>query len=361
MVGVQEKRLGFHPDYAVAPGETLKETVEALGIDQKDLARRTGLSEKHISQIMTGHASVTVETAQKLEMVTGVPAGFWNGLEVAYRQTLAEIEAIHAHEGDIAWMKQFPVRELIRRGKLAEGATHAMTSRNLLAFFGTASVESWKQVWMAPGVAWRKSKCFDSNPYVAATWLRLGELEAREVQCEPYVAERFRAALRQIRAQTCEPVDKAIAAARQHCAAAGVAVVLVREIKGCPASGVARWLTPVKALIQLSLRHKTDDHLWFSFFHEAGHILHDPKKQVTIEDLRNRDSEQELAADRFARDMLISPPEAARLRNLASATDVKAFAAELGIAPGIVAGRLQHDGLIGYNQMNELKRRLEWE
>src|SRR3712207_2277339 len=45
------------------------------------------------------------------------------------------------------------------------------------------------------------------------------------------------------------------------CAGAGVALVFIPEMKGCPASGAARWLTPEKAIIQLSLRFKTDDHL----------------------------------------------------------------------------------------------------
>jgi lipid A disaccharide synthetase len=67
-----------------------------------------------------------------------------------------------------------------------------------------------------------------------------------------------------LRALTREDTDAACEQARDICAACGVAVVFVPELSGSRASGVARWLTPAKALIQLSFRYRTDDHLWFT-------------------------------------------------------------------------------------------------
>jgi addiction module HigA family antidote len=80
----------FSPDYAVAPGETLREVIEAKGISQTDLAIRTGLADKTISQIMNGVAPISFETAEKLEMVLGVPARFWNCRESQYRAALMQ-------------------------------------------------------------------------------------------------------------------------------------------------------------------------------------------------------------------------------------------------------------------------------
>ena len=57
------------------------------------------------------------------------------------------------------------------------------------------------------------------------------------------------------------------------CSVAGVSVVFIPDLPRSGASGAARWLSPSKALIQLSLRYKRDDQLWFSFYHEAAHIL----------------------------------------------------------------------------------------
>ena len=67
------------------------------------------------------------------------------------------------------------------------------------------------------------------------------------------------------------------------CANAGVAVVFVQEFPQIRICGATQWLTSTKALVQLNLRYKTDDHLWVTFFHEADHILRHGKRQVFLE------------------------------------------------------------------------------
>lgn len=86
------KRFEYEPNYAITPGETLKETIESLNMTQKELAIRTGLTEQTIIRIFKGEQPITYETANKLELVTGVPARFWNNLESNYREQLAKIE-----------------------------------------------------------------------------------------------------------------------------------------------------------------------------------------------------------------------------------------------------------------------------
>ncbi len=50
-------------------------------------------------------------------------------------------------------------------------------------------------------------------------------------------------------------------------------------------SGAAYWLGD-KAVIQLSIRFRTNDHLCFSFFHELGHILLHGKKETFLDDFK---------------------------------------------------------------------------
>ena len=137
-----------------------------------------------------------------------------------------------------------------------------------------------------------------------------------------------------------------------------MAVVFVPELPGSRASGVARWLTPVKALIQLSFRYRTDDHLWFTFFHEIAHVLRHGKTDVWIEATSSPDNPREVEADRFARDTLIPRADARELPTLKTLDDVQRYADRIGIAPGIVVGRLQHDQHWPYSQGNQLKRQL---
>lgn len=358
--GSTKRRYAFEPDYAIAPGETLQETIESLGMTQRDLALRTGTAPKTINEIIKGKAPITPDTAVLLERVTGVPARMWNNLETNYREQLAKIADRERLEADLGWLKTIPTRELINRGVIEEPADKASLLYAVLRFFGVGSSEQWKQLWMQPAGAFRKSAKFEAQPEAVATWLRLGELGAQKVTTETYNRAKFRAALDEIRKLTVEPPEVFQTRMVELAAAAGVAVVFVPEIKKCPVSGVARWLSPTKALIQLSLRCKSDDQFWFSFFHEAGHILNDPKKEVFIDD-GNCDDEREEQANRFAGNFLIPAAYRPTLSTLTTRGAIAAFAERISISPGIVLGRLQKEGIVPWRTyLNDLKRRFEW-
>src|SRR2546421_9112833 len=85
--------LLFDPDYDVSPGETLRDTLMALEMTQVELATRTGLSLKHVNQIIQGVAPVTPDTALLLEKATGVQARMWNSLESTYRERVLRAES----------------------------------------------------------------------------------------------------------------------------------------------------------------------------------------------------------------------------------------------------------------------------
>jgi HTH-type transcriptional regulator/antitoxin HigA len=148
----------------------------------------------------------------------------------------------------------------------------------------------------------------------------------------------------------------------ESCADAGVALVAVPEVSGARTHGATRWLTPNRALIQLSLRYKWIDIFWFSFFHEAKHVLDQAKRSIVLDSRigSSGTSEEEVAANRFAADFLIPPQSAARLRVLATESDVLNFAEELGIHPGIVVGRLHHESIWPHNRGNSLRPRLKF-
>jgi hypothetical protein len=182
---------------------------------------------------------------------------------------------------------------------------------------------------------------------------------AREIASQPFDESRLRASLPRLRALTLSgDPHEFVPRITELCAATGVALVFVPELTGCRASGVTQWLTSDKALIQLSLRYKTDDHLWFTFFHEVGHILLHGKKEVFVE-WDGSDSDKEQQADRFAAEALIPAAQwkAIRLMGRYSKAAIRSFAASAGVAPGIVVGRLQHERLLPPSHCNDLKRR----
>jgi addiction module HigA family antidote len=352
-------RYPYEPDYAVPPGRTLQETIDALGIDQRELAARAGLSAKHINQVIQGIAPITHDTAIRLERVTGVPARIWNNLEANYREQKARLAENERLQSDLAWLSTIPTKELIHRGMIKATTNKISLLEDVLAFFGVASVEAWKEGWSKHRFAFRKSSTFKGSDGAMATWLRLGELEAQKIECKPFNKGAFRVALEEIRTLTVQEPELFVPRMIELCEACGVALVLVPEIKGAPVSGAAKWLTPTKAMICLNLRGKRNDRFWFTFFHEAGHILNDSKKETFI-DVDYKDDPREHNANRFAATLLIPEIYDQELSGLSSYRSVEMFAERMGIAPGIVVGRLQREGIIGYHQFNGLKQRLNW-
>jgi HTH-type transcriptional regulator/antitoxin HigA len=350
----------YKPDYAVLPGESLVEVLESLSMTQAGLANRMGRPMKTINEIIKGKAAITADTALQLERVLGVPASFWIHLERNYREALARKKDQERLKKQLKWLRQFPVRAMAKSGWIrAKGGVEQL--QELLRFFGVASPEQWRDVWSRAGVAYRRSRVFESDPGAVAAWLRQGEVQAQGIQCAPYEPNRFRKLLGEIRVLTLQPPDVFQAELVRLCAESGVAVVFVPEFPKLRISGAARWLSPRKALIQLSLRYKTNDHLWFSFFHEAGHILLHGKRSVFIDDGTGSDS-KEAKANAFAADLLVPPATYDRLRVTSPLTETAVLRAskEVGVAPGIIVGRLQHDGLLGDDQMNRLKERFAW-
>ncbi len=352
-------RHPYEPDYAVPPGQTLQETIDALGIDQRELAVRSGLSAKHINQVIKGVAPITHDTAIRLERVTGVPARMWNNLEANFQEQRARVAEKERMKSDLDWLSTIPTKELIQRRVIEATTDKVNLLQAVLAFFGVASVEAWKEGWSKHQFAFRKSPTFKGKDGAMATWLRLGELEAQKVACKPFDKAAFRTALDKIRKLTVQGPEMFVPAMLELCAAAGVALVLVPEIKGAPVSGAAKWLTASKAMICLNLRGKSNDRFWFTFFHEAGHILNDSKKETYI-DVDYMDDPREQNANRFAASLLIPEDCEEELRGLMSYQSVEAFADEIGIAPGIVVGRLQCEEIIPYSHLNKLKVRLNW-
>ncbi|MGI8891777.1 MAG: HigA family addiction module antitoxin [Chthoniobacterales bacterium] len=333
----------FAPDFAVPPGETLEETMGSLGMTQRDLADRTGLTVQTLNRIFKGEQPITYETANKLELVTGTPAAFWNNLEAQYREQLAKIEQAEEMNSHIAWLKTIPVKELIERELIPAAKEKVIVLREVLRFYGVSSVDAWHTVWDVPAVAARRSPFLDSSPGPTSAWLRIGQLEARGIDCAPYDKKRFTENLQRIRSLTVKHPREFVPKMRRLCAEAGVALALIPEIKGAPWNGAADWLTPTKAMILVNLRGKSEDKFWFSFFHEAGHILQDSKKETFIDDGKSyRDRPEEQRADEFAAESLIPSAHHAAIQAVRSADDIRLLAAKLKISPGIVAGCYQH-------------------
>ena len=352
-----------HSDLPIPPGEVLEEEIEARGMTQKELAARLGKPAQAVNEIIKGKKAITPDTAIGLGKVLGISPHFWSTLEADYRMTLARNREREAIAANVQWLDEYPIREMIKRGWIQAGRDKPSRLEALLGFLGVADAEP--QVYQN-AVGFRITDAAQQKVSLGAlaAWLRKGELEAQEVHTADYNVAVFRKALIAIRGMSEDPPEKFTPAMRALCAEAGVAFCMVQELPKSGANGATRWLSPKKALIQMSLSNKWADIFWFTFFHEACHVLMHRRRQVVIDGL-NGDTDMaamEEEADRFARDILIPPQEWSAFCATRNYTPsyVKEFAQSVGIAPFVVVGRLQKEEKICYSLLATLKKRYEW-
>jgi HTH-type transcriptional regulator / antitoxin HigA len=347
----------YHPDVVSPPGETLRETLEAMEISQSELAERMGRPKKTINEIIKGKASLTPDTAIQLERVLGISAGFWNNRENHYRDILAQRQEEERLMDKVAWLDEMPVRDMVKLGWIASHADKVKQLREILDFFGVASPEVWKRLWFGPKVAFRRSQAFQNDPGLVAGWLRMGEIKARGMECRPYDAGRFARSLEKIRSLTLKPPSEYPGILGPICAGSGVALVFLPEPPRLSINGATRWLNPQKALMQISLRYTTDDQFWLTFFHEAGHILFHGKRDVFLE-AGGQSRSKEDAADDFAFRKLLPDKDLRAIMDggVPSRESLQAHAEKTDLAPGVLLGLLQHRGIVPDSQFNDLKR-----
>lgn len=357
------------PNYVTKPGDTLKETIESLSMTQSDVAQRMEVSPKHISEIINGKASISPELASKLEMVLGVPASFWNNLEANYQQFIEQKKQEELFQQQSNFSDHFNYNDMVKKGFVEKTKDKGERTRNLLKFFRFPNFDAMQNYFASNDElegAYRIALPDAVDEYALKAWIQKGKLEADAIDTELFDKNKLKQLIPDLRALTLidEP-QNFIPKLQRLMATAGVAVVFVPELKGCHISGFTKWLSPFpKVIVQLSVRYKTNDSLWFTFFHEIAHlILHNKKSFITFPSKNYDTGLEEKQANEWASNTLIAKDEwdsFIKERNLTE-QGIKEFAKSVGIHAGIVVGRLQKVGLVLYNsRLNHLKVRYKW-
>jgi len=346
------------PDYAVAPGEHIQEWLDDQGINAAELARRLDVTPKHVSELLSGKAPLSATVALGLERVTGIPARIWNRFEAGYREDMARLAEADRLAAQYGQAKLFPLAYLRKwRYVSASARDKAGTVRDLLRLFGIADLDAFAATWVHAKVAYRKVTLATDKVYERATWLALGEREAEVESLAEYDRSALEALIPQLRSMTARPNPvEALGEVTAMLRGVGVALCLIPPIPGFGVHGATRWISG-HPVVQLSVRGKTDDQLWFTLFHELGHVLLHGQKTVFLQGAGDR---AEAEADEFASSTLIPEPYQDRLpsgRNIAAVRDL---AAELGIAPSIVLGQAQR-ATKDFAWGQKLRVRLVWD
>lgn len=350
----------FCPAWAFPPSETIRYLALRKGLKQAVLASALGVAENELPLVLDGDFPIDEARAEKLATQIGGSPRFWLTREAQYRQALNSI-----HDDARAWVSSLPFADMAKFGWLEAASNFSEKLRHAFAFFGVSSVDEWREAWLSEHAgltAYRTSPAFTTQAAAAAAWLRQGELAARQIRTERWSRADFEGLLPELKSLTRIQRPSEFLQQLQHkCAAFGVAVVIVRAPKGCPASGATRFKNG-QAILQLSGRYLRDDSFWFTFFHEAGHlVLHEDRLFLEWSEKRHLDEKEELEASDFAGKVLIPPSHEAALRALPHEyKSIMRFARNLSVSPGIVVGQLQHRGLVPREKLNFLKKRYTW-
>lgn len=296
--------MTFKPNYAVHPWESLLEAIEFSKMTQRDLAIRTWLTEKTINQIINWSASISPDTAIKLERTLGISMRFWNNLQKNYEEALAKINAEKTVQEELSCLVYFKncYNELVKNDVFEKVNNRVEQYKQLLEFFW---VDSLLYIKNTEAIAYRKALNKRVDNYVLAWRLRIWIKNHQKMKLPIYDEKKLKNSLSILRKLINKSwwIWKEVEDILSEC---GVGIVFSPYFSRTYVNGAARriWDNP---LIQLSMRWKSHDGLWFTLFHEIWHIiLHGKKDQFVDYEWENNQADiKEKEANEFAASKLI--------------------------------------------------------
>ncbi len=348
------KRNQYIPQSVPHPGSTLEEKLEEMGMGPKEFALRTGKPEKTITAILKGDSSITPDMAVQFENVTQIPAHFWINHQRNFDEYIAREKRLIVLEESREWVKLFPVKEMIAKKWLPLTENIHEKTISMLTFFGFSNHSAWEDYYFNQQlkVAFRISLANTNEPYAISAWLRKGELQAGELKAPDYSEKKFKEALSEIKKVMANHPADFFTQLQNICLATGVKVVHTPSLPKAPICGSTRWINDTP-LIQMTGRYNRNDSFWFTFFHEAGHILLHGKKDIFLEKVEysDKDKIKEREADEFAVKWTLTEEEEKTISKAIPLDEqkIRKFASQFNTHPAIIIGRLQHKHLIPYS------------
>jgi HTH-type transcriptional regulator / antitoxin HigA len=331
----------FVPDWSLHPGAVLRDVLRDRGIRQSELAARTGLTPKHVNQLVKENIGISGDVAVRLERALGLPARFWTQVDAEYAAYISHQAARDRLPELIEWAGKFDAPTLRRHHIIADADDDETIAEKLLRFFGVAGIGPFEETWLRPRVSFRRSQAFTVAEQNSALWLRLVDRCAAREPVEIYAPSKLRKVARALAPMTTLPILDAMLAARRALADAGVALVFIRQVPKTRVSAATWWTDPNRPAIGMTERHRREDMLWFSLLHEVAHLLLHPKRTtfLDLDDDRENPDVAEDEANKFAEQALLPVGATAKIVAATSRQDLALLAASFGIGTSIVAGR----------------------
>lgn len=301
----------YTPRNVSHPGTTLCAKIQEMEMTVREFAVRAAKPEKTILAVLRGDSSITPDMAVIFENVTQIPAHFWMARQRDYDESMARQRMARRIEASADWVDRFPVRQMAEYGWLQPFDDRASRTKALLQFFAVTSPEAWENFYMNQQlkVAFRISLRSTVEPYAISAWLRQGDRQAESIDLAgEYSDKKLREQIPVMKSIMEDMPSDWFVLLRESCSSCGIKLVLTPPLPSAPISGAARWIASRYPCIQISSSEKSPDAFWFTFFHEAGHVLLHGKKDFFLEnvDYDNKEIIKESEADEFAANIIHS-------------------------------------------------------
>ena len=349
--------VAFHPGYYIA------DIIEDMEISQAEFATRMGTSTKTLSQLINGKSNISNDLAKKLSVMLGTSVEVWLNLQNTYDQKLIEIQMAKDIDSQAELAKEIDYKYFVDVVGLETAKSINDKVNNLCKFFMVSNLRIMLQQDFLVNFRTSASCNNEKNIINSRAWIQTAMNISKYIDTKPYNAAMLKEYLPELRSMTVKKPEEFLPRMREIFSDCGIAFVLLPHLKNSGVNGAVKWVTEDRVVLAMNNRGLDADKFWFSLFHEIKHVLQQKIKTVfissTVEEMKDFNNNLEIEADRFAMDYLISPKDYEKLNptRYTSDNDIKEFAKEIGIHPGIVAGRLQHEGIIAQNRCSKLKEK----
>lgn len=356
---------GLSRELIIHPGETLEEVINDINMSQKDLAIRTGVTEKHISTIITGSKPISVAFAKKLEYALGIDASFWINLQSNYDREILEFEEfnlISQEEITILKLLKAVIEYMRCIGIINDNSNDASRIIDLRKVLGVSNLTAIPQITYNAAYRAQLASNVNIDVYVLFAWQRICEILTSQIPIEQSLnTDKLKLMLHEIKKMMflrADQIEKELTKIFSEC---GIAFKIVKHFTGAPVQGFIKRSDQGRLILCMTIRKGYADIFWFSLFHEIGHILNGDIKQKFI-DFESVKGDIEAKADEFASNVLLNFEDYKRFvkKQDFSLRSIKLFANEQGVKSYIVIGRLQKDSLLDWNQYSGEKVLYKW-
>ena len=341
------------------PIEAIRFRMDQAGLKAADVAHCFG-GRSRVYEVLNGRRALNVNMMRALHEHLGIPT------DILLRRPGARLPEPSGHD----W-KQFPIREMMKRGWLPTLKRIAASGEALIDTFLSRSFGA-DRAFALPSFRQGSRQNAKAEPYALAAWCCQAMVLSSEDDPLPTTFDSDRVDpvrfLEQIArlSQERDGPRHAVARMREN----GIRFVVLRHLSRTYVDGAAMRGPDGAPLVALTLRHDRLDHFWFSLMHELAHIvLHlDDEASVFLDDMSLRDCSngsqsalREREADELAEEALVNADLWARAGFPDAATSLRIveLAMEAKVHPAVVAGRVRFEtrnyrrfgGLVGCGEV----------